>query len=187
MRDNVLKQSWQPFVCVCLCELFLFGWGFPLMNRSSWDRLTFNFPLKKQRWKTMNGFWILRSISNWFRKINTSGGGNLLPRFMPIWFSSVHIVLRCFRKGNLRKCFSFCRRVSLFWGLPDKSGEFLCLPCSLKMPLLMQFLLAGSVAISKTFAAVVPLSSAMSSGRQLDLRYLCWSSIDCFSNKIQSC
>ena len=39
-------------------------------------------------------------------------------------------------KGNLRKCWqfpiSFCRRVSRFWGVSDKSGTSLFLPCSHK-------------------------------------------------------
>ena len=44
--------------------------------------------------------------------------------------------LRCFRKGNLRKCWqvpiSFYKGVSRFRGVSDKSGAFLFLPCSHK-------------------------------------------------------
>ena len=51
-------------------------------------------------------------------------------------FQACILFLRCFRKGNLRKCWqfpiSFYRRASHFWGVPDKSGTFLFLPCSHK-------------------------------------------------------
>ena len=44
--------------------------------------------------------------------------------------------LRCFRKGNLSKCWqfpiSFCRCVFRFGGVSDKSGALLFLPCSHK-------------------------------------------------------
>ena len=42
--------------------------------------------------------------------------------------------LKCFKKGSLRKCWklpvSFNRLVSRFWGVSDKSGAFLFVPCS---------------------------------------------------------
>ena len=67
-----------------------------------------------------------------------SGGGNLSPSTYEWWrnfmtnipanlvFQVCISFLRCFRKGNLRKCWqfpiSFYGRVSRFWGVSDKSG-----------------------------------------------------------------
>ena len=63
-------------------------------------------------------------------------------------FSAVYLVVVCFMKGTLRKYrqlpISFCRRVSRFWGVSDKSGAFLFLPCSHSKPLLRWFQARGN-------------------------------------------
>ena len=107
--------------------------------------------------------WVpLRSAAR-CRSQHVSSGRDLLPKFMPISLSGMYLVfdcdpgrhlqecscnggwdhkfLRCFRKGNVRECWqspiSFYRRVYRFWGVSDKSGAFLFLPCSHKSAFLI--------------------------------------------------